>query len=170
MRVVLVAAIIAVLLFMSVCAAFPQMRKYIKGIVFKEKSRYTQISLENDSNQYEYLPKISLNYIPDGFECVINTGEFVRFENNNGDSLYIICSKLTSQGNQVFDTETAEIEKVTVCGFEGQKMMKYSAEMGKNITQIIWVDIEMSKMFSFSAIGIGEKEVIKIVDNIEIKN
>jgi hypothetical protein len=125
------------------------------NIVTEVWEELTSIVVSSDENaDLDKLIPISPTYIPDGYKVAeSNSNQYentVIYTDDAGNEIYYAQNLLT-QGEEIRDTENAEISTVTL---DGQKVMVVK---NKGVTQIYWND----RACAFSLISnIGEEELL----------
>ena len=113
---------------------------------------------ENKGDSYA-TDEVTLGYIPHGFELERSVpkreGLSLTFRKNE---LSFHVSIYPLRGSLGFDTEDAEIKKVSINGAEGVLSIK------ENVTILVWNDTESAYLINGN---ISEEEIIKIAENLK---
>ncbi|HBL82418.1 MAG TPA: hypothetical protein DD391_07465 [Clostridiales bacterium] len=113
---------------------------------------------ENKGDSYA-TDEVALDYIPQGFQLERSVpkreGLSLTFRK---DELNFHVNIYPLRGTLGFDTEDAEIKKVTINGAEGTLSIK------KDLIILVWNDAESAYLISGN---ISEEEIIKIAENLK---
>lgn len=153
-RLIIAAAIIATLLFTAF--AIPSSREFI----IENFDVFGTYKL-TDSNNNSVSGKISVGYIPEGFELTeeVSKSKFTHSTFRNSNNVTIDISKYVSTTEIDFDTEVIETENIVI----DNTTYIYSLSQN-NTTNIIWTKND----YIYSITGnISKTEIIEIAKTIE---
>ena len=134
------------------------------NFVLDRKPTHTEIRFSEQPLSNYTVNGITLNYIPKGFYLVgdySKTGEYtsLEFQNDKGRILGFTCHKVDSGLARKFDTEDSDVTEFIYKGFTAIKSIK------SDIQILLWYDNNL--IYSISC-DLGEEELMKIADNIDI--
>ena len=153
-RLIIVAAIIATLLFTAF--AIPSSREFI----IENFDVFGTYKL-TDSNNNSVSGKISVGYIPEGFELTeeVSKSKFAHVTYSNSNGKTIVIGKYVSTTEIDFDIEVIETENIVI----DNTTYIYSLSQN-NTTNIIWTKND----YIYSITGnISKTEIIEIAKTIE---
>lgn len=109
--------------------------------------------------------KIQLSYIPDGFECVKKTDDYVRYADKNNNSILFMSTKRSSKALLFRDTENANVTYIIHKDCEGYKNVKYRDD-GLLCIEYLWFDSQAQLEYDLITIGLDETEITKILEGM----
>lgn len=157
-------AVVAILLVTTVSlvfAAFPTVRTATLNMFLDIHETYTDFFFHGDppqstSSKFDIHP----GWLPDGFfiteEDAIQDFSYQYYKNNDG---VILLFKKSIPTTTSIDTEDAEINALTVQGYEGQIITK-----GTEIS-IVWLNKEENIVYFINSNGIDYASMVKIAQN-----
>ncbi|MBQ2865159.1 MAG: hypothetical protein IJE90_01400 [Clostridia bacterium] len=172
-RVALVAAAIAALLGMTSFAVYSEVRRELvmKRQEADEGCRITFDGTDGDAETYDEqaLSDVTLNYIPDGFECYKRTTDFVRYKDEHDNFILFKKRKVNSSSLLLRDKENAGATPINHCGYEGYKEVKYCLD-GRIQIDYFWLDTNEQIVYEIVTVGIGDNEWEKILEGASYYN
>ena len=153
-RLIIAAAIIATLLFTAF--AIPSSREF----VIENFDVFGTYKL-TDSNNNSVSGKISVGYIPEGFELTeeVSKSKFTHVTYSNSNGKTIVIGKYSSTSEVDFNIETVETENIVI----DNTTYIYSLSQN-NTTNIIWTKNDY--IYSITS-NISKTEIIEIAKTIE---
>jgi len=166
-RVALVAAVIAALLGMTSFAVYSEVRRELvmKRQEADEGCRITFDGTDEEITEYNIFGDISLGYIPDGFECEINSTERIRYKDEYGNSILFRKRRINANTLLLRDSENNKVISIRYNGYDGYKDVKYCSD---GCVQIIywWFDTDRQMVYDLITVGLSESEAEKILEGI----
>jgi len=166
-RVALVAAAIAALLGMTSFAVYSEVRRELvmKRQEADEGCRITFDGTDEEITEYNIFGDISLGYIPDGFECEINSTERIRYKDEYGNSILFRKRRINANTLLLRDSENNKVISIRYNGYDGYKDVKYCSD---GCVQIIywWFDTDRQMVYDLITVGLSESEAEKILEGI----
>lgn len=167
---VAVAVLVAMLLFTTAFASSESFRIKTLNFVIDTFDDWTNFSLVPEDvpgTQLTDVPSISTGWIPEGF-ALVDEGKdpasaWWQYEAENGDMVSFLAMKLDA-GSLNVDTEASEMISIRLKGADA-----YLVE-DSNITQVLWRPIGYPDwLCTATSQGINTEELIRIVENMEVK-
>lgn len=167
---VAVAVLVAMLLFTTAFASSENFRIKTLNFVIDTFDDRTELSLvtENITNtEQSDIPNISVGWLPNGF-ALVDEGKdpasaWWQYEAENGGMVSILAMKLDA-GSLNVDTEASEMISIRLKGADA-----YLIE-DSNITQVLWRPTGYPNwLCTATSQGINTEELIRIVENMEVK-
>ena len=169
LRTILIAAVIAALLGTSAFAVYNEVRQ---GLVMKredvdEGSRITFVSTTQDAQpaSYQTAADLVLGYIPEGFECIAKTADYIRYNDKSGDSVFIKSHRANSQFSALMDTENGEVTSFVLCDNEIYRCIKNSKDGCLRIWYL-WFDADIQMVYNLVTVGLSENEAEKVLEGV----
>ncbi len=172
-KVILVAAVSVSMMAATSFAVYTGVKK---GLLMKletepEGSRITFVGEDVETVSAVSSPgKIELSYIPDGFECVKKTDDYMICFDESGSSVLVEMYSIGSRTAILKDTENAEVTPVSYDGYEGYKCVGKSETNGRVKVSLILFDHNNHIIYNLTSIGIEELEIDKIWEGIKNEN
>ncbi len=114
--------------------------------------------------------KIQLSYIPDGFECVKKTDDYVIYFDKSGNSVMVEKYSVSSRAALLKDTENAGVTLVSYDDYEGYKCVGNSISNGRMQVSLVIFDHNDNIIYNLTSIGIEKSEIDKIWEGIINEN
>lgn len=116
----------------------------------------------------EEMPDYQITELPEGFaeaERVESIGYLqITYENEQGEKIYLICSKMDSGTSAYVSTENMEISDIQVNGCMGQ----FYHSLDPNLSSaIVWTDERSNIMFSVDAFG-EKLDILHMSESVEL--
>lgn len=154
--------------FSTALVANAQLRERIFNWVIETFPKYSIFSTQSTEVNTDITlntASIELGYIPDGYKTDdIFEGETMRvyrYLSSDGEKWLTILFSTPGAGRSYYDTENAEIDRITFNGADAFTWQK------DNLTYLIWTQDNLE----CSVIGhISKDEIMKVAENIVIKN
>jgi len=167
-----IAVAVMLVLLTAVCAfaAFPEIRTGILNMIADVYEDHTDFSFTTNASKSDPASayNVELAWIPDGFEVSEEGSHYSTawktYENGNGAILYIAESSVDNRTMTV-DTEDAEVNQVTIQGYEGTMVQKSADEW----TCIIFTVPEKNMVVYIDSEFIEAEETLKVAENIIIR-
>lgn len=170
-KIILVAAVSVLLLTATSFAIYTSVRH---GLQMKlqtepEGSRISFISEETaDATEQVVLSsprKIELSYIPEGFECVYQDDEVIRYTCIDGiGCLSLMMREISLEGSLLWNTENSEITPITYKNFNGYKSIRKNTANGLPEINIILSDPNGHTIIEIMFLNIEDTEIAKILE------
>ena len=169
-RVALVAAVIAALLGMTSFAVYSEVRRELvmKRQEADEGCRITFDGTDEEITEYNIFGDISLGYIPDGFECILDEKTIIKYEDNKGNFFIVDECSINSNSSILLDSENDVVDSIVYNGCEGYiNVGEYNGH--KKITYL-WFNTEKQMVYKLTSIGLTENEIVKIMEGINYES
>lgn len=166
---------VALVLFTSVYAAFPEVRVKALNLLIEVSDVATSLTLVGDAqglgsreervdDEGIYLRGYSLTYIPDGFEVCSDGSDSVsawaEYENVDGGTIFVLISDASGTINNL-DTENAEeLQEIQVNGYGGVLIEK------DGFIRIVWGDTSQNNFIEITCKGLDIADAMGIANNI----
>ena len=180
-RMLMVAILAAVVLFCAAYAANEQFRVDTLNFFLELQENGTQLFFDFGGSETKWPSTINgefafeFTYIPEGFELIKQevyemTGFFSRYQRFDDEysNFYFAIDSINSGTGISIGAPNADIINTTIHGHDGWSIKGVDGPSGKEYTTYLWFDLEHGYSFTYSAIGISDREVQKIFDNIVI--
>ena len=170
-----VAVIIAIIIPISLGSllSVEASRNIIFNSVFEWKADHVDIYFKDTSSKQpaqnvdksgSYQPQ----YLPEGFSEIetVKYGETQRIKYQNKEKVSIVFEQtpLAEEGTTTVDTEHSTYKEITI---NGQKASLFAAKTPNDKTYILWQNGKTNFLLNST---IDQQELIKIAENIKIKN
>jgi hypothetical protein len=182
---VAVAAVVCALLFVTACAASPELRVKTLNLLIEVSDVATTLKLSDDQgttgetggNASDTAGQTLFGYrlpkMPEGFSLDF-TNDFpsvadIQYSNNTGATIYISIEKAVGGGLDV-DTEDAGVENVTVHGYEGlliEKQYHIDDDVTINSIMIVWGDTDENTFVTVACTDLDIETVWQLASGIE---
>ncbi|MBO7275688.1 MAG: hypothetical protein J6V15_04875 [Clostridia bacterium] len=168
-KVILVAAVSVSMMAATSFAVYTGVKK---GLLMKletepEGSRITFVGEDVETVSAVSSPgKIELSYIPDGFECVKKTDDYVRYADKNGNSFIFKMTNTALLDLMLWDTERSIISPVTYENYEGYKSIIENSVDGRMQISFVLYNEGKQSVYRSMFIGINESEINSILEGI----
>ena len=173
LRTILIAAVIAALLGTSAFAVYNEVRQSLamKREDVDEGSRITFVGMDTQTvaSDAPALGTLTLSYIPDGFECIVDTPDCIRYKDKYDNFIVVKKIKVNSSSTLLRDKENAGATSVACCGYEGYKDVKNRAD-GREQIDFLWLDTDKQMVYEVITVGISENELEKILEGASCFN
>lgn len=171
-RVALVAAVIAALLGMTSFAVYSEVRRELvmKRQEADEGCRITFDGTDEEITEYNIFGDISLGYIPDGFECISDDAETIKYSDENGNTFMFGRRRISTQSTILWNTENATVTPINYESYEGYKSVQSNSADGRLLINIMLFDLKKNIVYDFMSIGIENSEMEKIMEGINFES
>lgn len=184
-RMLMVAILAAVVLFCAAYAANEQFRVDTLNFFLELQENGTRLYFDFGGLETRRPSTINgefafeFTYIPEGFELykqevidmkAYGTGFFSGYQcpDDEYSNFDFYITPIDSSTGISIGAPNAEIINTTIHGHDGWSIKGVDGPSGREYTTYLWFDLEHGYSFDFSAIGISDREVQKIFDNIVI--
>lgn len=165
-RTLILVAVLALIMGLVVISS-EGVREKMFNYFFTEKPGHTEVRpLENNENTEGELPRFELGYVPEGYEK-INEGDIwdigyiVDYGNNKEQYINFMVTKSDAYSSSI-DNDTLNQKEIMINTYQAYLFID---DQGKD-SVIIW---QVGDYVLELSTGLGEKEVIKVAENIRLK-
>lgn len=162
-----VAAVIAILLMTTAFAAFPEVRIKTINFLIEMSDKAASITMSNLAgvDGGSLMNRFRLPELPEGFALTDEGNDIVTawavYSNDAGATIrFEIINAVGTRYN--VDTENAEVENITIHGFEGMLI-----EKNESIT-VVWGDTVQNCFVSVDCKGLDKADVWRMAQELEI--
>lgn len=129
-------------------------------------SNHVSFNFYEEGKDVDVVPRYTLEYVPEGYEIELNeyyeNSGVITYLNDREDRLFFLYSITSSE--TVLDNEGKEFEIVT--GNNGERIYYFRDVEGEE-SSMTWVNDDGTIYYVMTGI-LDEKELLKIIDNIQI--
>ena len=184
-KIILVAALLAIVLAFTACMCIPTVREALWSIVLEWHDEYIKVEFKPNESTTTTLPtgttkvppksievKAMLTYLPEGYtvanEIAMSTFYMINYKNlDSGEQIRFVQMTIDSDGNGSFmvDSDNAVTKTVYVNGFKGV-LFEYADEQG--LYSLTWQD--ESYKYLLNGVFTSADEIVRVAEGVLVED